>query len=152
MEQPQKILVCLDLSEYSAEVLDYAVMLKKTMQCQLIALNVINKREVESLKAANYYLPDSIDIDKYVEKVQLSRKQAIKELVESTKVKGLLEMPVIVCVGQPAEEIMESIRREGADLVVMGHKGRSNIAEALFGSTAEKVFKHAKVPVLIVRS
>ncbi|MBU7031468.1 MAG: universal stress protein, partial [Theionarchaea archaeon] len=38
------------------------------------------------------------------------------------------------------------------DLVVVGTLGRSGISHLLLGSVAEKVVRHAPVPVLVVKS
>ena len=38
----------------------------------------------------------------------------------------------------------------GAELIVMGSRGRSGLAHALLGSVAERVVQHSLCPVLIV--
>ena len=52
-------------------------------------------------------------------------------------------------VGDAAQCILEAAR--GADSIVMSTHGRSGLTHLLIGSVAEKVVRHAKVPVLTIR-
>jgi nucleotide-binding universal stress UspA family protein len=54
-----------------------------------------------------------------------------------------------VAVGDPHDEILRALR--GVDLVVMGTQGLTGLPHLLVGSVAEKVMRHARVPVLTVR-
>jgi nucleotide-binding universal stress UspA family protein len=49
------------------------------------------------------------------------------------------------------EEIVAAAEDGGADLIVMGTHGRDGVVRALMGSVAERVARHADVPVLLVR-
>jgi nucleotide-binding universal stress UspA family protein len=53
--------------------------------------------------------------------------------------------------GNPAATIIETAESGGYDLVVVGVRGRHAIARFLFGSTADRVARHATTPVLVVR-
>lgn len=57
----------------------------------------------------------------------------------------------VVTVGAPATEIAVWADRSGAELVVMGRCARRPLREALLGSTAERVVRRARVPVLVVQ-
>jgi nucleotide-binding universal stress UspA family protein len=53
--------------------------------------------------------------------------------------------------GHPSEEILAAARTHQADLIVLGHSGRSDTWGRFPGTTAEKVSRHAECSVLIVR-
>jgi nucleotide-binding universal stress UspA family protein len=53
--------------------------------------------------------------------------------------------------GKPADVIVEMAEKNGADLIVMGSLGMSAIERVLIGSVSDRVMRHAKCPVLLVR-
>jgi len=50
------------------------------------------------------------------------------------------------------EGIMEYTEKYQADLVVMGSHGATGLQEFLIGSNTEKVVRHSKVPVLVIKT
>ena len=50
--------------------------------------------------------------------------------------------------GRPVEEILNYVKRQRIDLVVMGTHGRGPITHVLLGSVAERVVRHGTVPVI----
>ncbi|HEV3214543.1 MAG TPA: universal stress protein [Vicinamibacterales bacterium] len=57
-----------------------------------------------------------------------------------------------VLVGHPADQILKAAARYGANMIVVGHRGRSAIRDWVSGSTSRRVFTHATCPVLVVRA
>jgi nucleotide-binding universal stress UspA family protein len=53
-------------------------------------------------------------------------------------------------VGPPAGCIADYAKDVGADLIVLGTKGRSNLANVLVGSVANRLPQQAKLPVLLI--
>jgi nucleotide-binding universal stress UspA family protein len=53
--------------------------------------------------------------------------------------------------GYAAREIVDDAKEVDADVIVMGSRGRSDIAGLLLGSTAHKVIHLSDRPVLVVR-
>ena len=53
--------------------------------------------------------------------------------------------------GDPAEQILDLARLRGADLVVVGSRGRGAIAETLLGSVSGAIVHGADRPVLVAR-
>ena len=64
---------------------------------------------------------------------------------------GLAAVPVELqeAVGQPAQVLVE--RSRGADLLVVGHRGRGGFASVLLGSVGLQCVLHAECPVAVVR-
>jgi nucleotide-binding universal stress UspA family protein len=64
-------------------------------------------------------------------------------------VRGLTLVATAVT-GDPHQRIIEAARK--AEVIVMGTHGLSGVAHLLIGSVAEKVVRHAPVPVVTVRA
>ena len=52
--------------------------------------------------------------------------------------------------GKPADEILEYSKKNQIDLIIISTHGSSGIARWAFGSVADKVARHATVPVLLI--
>lgn len=53
--------------------------------------------------------------------------------------------------GMPRGAIIDVAKEVGADMIVMGTHGRTGLGHVLFGSVAEHVVRHSRIPVLTVR-
>ncbi|KUO41739.1 MAG: hypothetical protein APZ16_03825 [Candidatus Hadarchaeum yellowstonense] len=58
---------------------------------------------------------------------------------------------MLVKFANPAETILKVAEEKGSDIIVIGNRGTGEIEEFSLGSIAEKVSKHAKCSVLIVK-
>lgn len=152
MVRINRILACVDLSDYSQRTMEYAVVMARGLMAEILVLNVINIREVDAIRMAAGHYPEHINIDRFVEKTEEDRFNRIQTLIsehfspDSSKITSLVE------IGVPFKTILEVIDREKIDVVVQGSKGRGNAAGTLFGSHAEKVFRHSPVPVFSIRN
>jgi nucleotide-binding universal stress UspA family protein len=62
-----------------------------------------------------------------------------------------VDLETRVLVGHAAEQILRLAADTQAELIVVGHRGRSSIRRWLFGSTSRRVVAHAGCSVLVVR-
>ena len=158
MKAIQKILVGCDFSKYSKNTLGYAATLAEKFQAELIIVNVINKKDIDTiLKVAEGQFDRNIEkyVEKsakeYAERVKKERTRQMEKLIDEIGCTGL-KIQKMFRIGVPFQELIGAIEDEGADLMVMGQKGRSDLAGVIFGSNAEKVFRRCPVPLLSVRA
>ena len=64
---------------------------------------------------------------------------------------GLRNVEAGIDVGDPARVIVERAKRDGVDLIVIGSRGRSDIAALLLGSVSHKVANLAPCSCITVR-
>jgi nucleotide-binding universal stress UspA family protein len=58
---------------------------------------------------------------------------------------------ILVVRGNPVEKIVSAAEETGCDLVVMGSRGVGSLADAMLGSTAQRVIRRSSKPVLVIR-
>lgn len=140
----KKILCPLDFSEFTDEIVNYAVNIAGKYGAELHFLHIVPN--------LNYFTPyesfltpeNLIAIEKNIEaEVDKDFEKIIKKV----------DMPVkkIVKNGAPFVEIIDYVKAESIDLVIMGTHGRSGIEHILIGSVAEKVVRKSPCPVLTIR-
>lgn len=155
MSKIKKILACVDLSQYSLMTLEYAVDHAKGSQAQIIIFNVINQRDINGIDMVgsyfSSYFSDGINVEDYVKEVKKERRGKMKALIKENFFDEKSMMSIKIGTGIPFECILKEIETEDINLVVMANQGRGNISRVLFGSTAEKVFRHSPVSVVSVR-
>jgi len=149
MENIKRIMVAFDLSEYSKKALKYACKLAENFKAELIVANVIHQRDVEAVRMVE--LASTVfTSNEYIETQKKDRSREIEEVINKFSC-GNLSVKKVFPVGVPFRELINVLQDKGADLLVMGPKGRGNLKGILFGSTAEKMFRHCPVPLLSVR-
>lgn len=60
------------------------------------------------------------------------------------------KMSTVIAQGDPGEQILATVEEKDVDLIVMSSHGRGAIGRFVSGSVADRVVRHAPVPVMIV--
>jgi nucleotide-binding universal stress UspA family protein len=140
------ILYATDFSESSIPACDHARRLSELTGAKLHILHVIGELSDQQRSMIHHEFFKTFE--KEVER------QAIRdmELFCSEHFQGVDNLKCETLIGNPFQEIMRTAEKVGADLIVMGTHGRTGIEHVLVGSTAERVVRNSKIPVLTVRS
>jgi len=150
MSGMKKILAAVDFSDYSLAVLKQAAELARGLVSELIVVNVINQRDVDAVRMIESLEPEKITVDSYIQTRKEERQSRLETLLHQSGCEDL-HQKVVFRVGVPFEEIIATAKEEQADLVIMGPKGQTNLSGVLFGTTAEKVFRHCPVNLMSIR-
>jgi nucleotide-binding universal stress UspA family protein len=138
----EKIMIATDGSRQVGKAIEAGIELAKLTGAKLYAVYVI---------AQAGYSPRDFGWEDSLRKfLEAEARKAVTFVEETGKASGIRVEPVIL-EGHPAHKILEFAEQEGMDLIVMGTLGRSGLERFLMGSIAEKVVKHSKIPVMVVK-
>jgi len=139
-----EILVPIDFSPCSVNALRVAVGMASP-EGDLTLLHVVDEEFIQAAVAAGMGSTDDLRA-RLKEQAEASFANVL-EGIETANV----DVEKMIVVGLPFVEILKIARDLDLPLIVMGTRGQSTSAEELlFGSTAEKVLRGTRVPVLCV--
>ncbi len=134
------ILVPHDFSSQATVALKTAANLAKEHRGKLTVLHVL----------APFYMPGEVPFAMPAPGDLIPEyRQFLERLVARVLRSGGPPVTVRVDIGDASQRIIDAARR--ADSVVMATSGRTGLSHFLIGSVAERVVRHATVPVLTLR-
>lgn len=135
----RRILVALDGSPFSGEILEPALELARATGARISLLEVVTRRTglVGLLRPG----------DRSAETAERSLREVRSRVPEEL---GAVDVRVVE-MGNAAAGIATETRREDIDLVAMATHGRGGLRRLLLGSVAETVVRSSHVPVLLYR-
>jgi nucleotide-binding universal stress UspA family protein len=136
----KRILVGVDGSEYSLEAVKAVAKLAADRGIKSVTLINVIPVAVSTMGPSVVAAPPE-----YVEAWEIFEKP--KALLEQAGV----EAKLLLLVGDPAYEIIQTANNEGYDLIVVGHRGLSPFQAFLLGSVSTRIVTHAPCSVLVVR-
>jgi nucleotide-binding universal stress UspA family protein len=154
-----KILVAVDEPNSGKNVFRYALDLAKAMSSSMLLMNVLNPGDKDYPDVAIYpafygYYPVSDEVFKQWQERLLEYKQHRQEMLQAlaSEAEGLgVTTELSLDVGDPGRTICAVACTWGADLIIVGRRGRSGVNELLLGSVSNYVMHHAPCSVLTVQ-
>ncbi len=144
MKEFKRILFPVDLSDVSANIAPWVLMVAKKFDAEIHLLFVA--RSLDHFVGV-YVTPT------YIQSFENEViKGAEKKIDEFTKAyfEGYPSCKSKVVLGDAAEDILKYIESEKIDLVIIGTHGRKGLERVFFGSVADRVIKMSQVPVLSI--
>jgi len=142
----KRLLIPLDGSELAEVALPYSEELAGKLDSKVILINVRAPGED----------PDNPEHRLYLSKMAATIEQNIRKSDDiPPRLKIKVESAIIGSSGlltHAAEEIVDYAEKENISLIVMATHGRTGIKRWALGSTADKVIRAAKCPVLLIRA
>lgn len=141
----EKILFATDFSENSEHAFEYAISLARQFNAKLYLVHVIN----EPVDLRGFYVPH-ISFEKLEKEIEEGAEKMMQKFCQA-KMADFANYESLIIAGIPYEEILKKAEADNISLIVLGTQGRKGLDHFLFGSTAERVVRSAKCPVMTVR-
>jgi len=164
----KRILYATDLSENARYAMAYAVSMANAYCAQIVILHVID----ETPDFVDTHVIGYIGADEWEEikkrNIDEAREVLIGKKRDNTMIHEVLDRfcenlrpgtddheaamdETVVKRGNPVAQILATAQEKHCDLIVMGTHGRGALVDTMMGSTASRVLRRSKIPVLAVR-
>jgi nucleotide-binding universal stress UspA family protein len=136
----RKILLAIDGSENAKSAACSGIEIAKSTGAEVYAVYVAG------ISCCSPIMPESYDWE-----IGKEGSEAVAEIEEMGKEARVPVNPVLLQ-GYPAQEILNFAEQNDIDMIVMGTQGKTGVDRFLLGGVTEKIVRHAKAEVLVVRA
>jgi len=147
----KKILIPIDGSEYSQRALVAGNAIAEAFQSDLILMHVVNMDTLGMIGDTGFYKEKGITYFDVHEDLRHKAESLLSNARESLG-ENAVRTTTVVAEGYPPSVIIDYVKDNNIDLVVIGSRGMASAAhKLLLGSVASKVIHSVDVPVMVVK-
>lgn len=141
-----KIMIAVDGSSSSEPVVEFVTRMRWPAGSRVLVMSIANAAATMvgapfEASAASAEI-EALDIREHEELVSRAA-QALAEVGIACETK--------VAVGEPSSALLQAVKDEGVDLLVMGSHGRTGLTKLLLGSVSAHLVGHSPCSVLVVK-
>jgi nucleotide-binding universal stress UspA family protein len=136
----QRVLIAYDGSPSAERAFRFALGLVKPFAADVVLLSVVQPPEPAEM----------VETSAWLDAANEHYARDFAKLQEAARAAGIT-LTTKVATGHPAEQIIHEAAEQKADLIVMGHRGKSVFQRWLLGSVSKRVLSYSPCAVLIVR-
>ncbi len=136
------VLIGYDGSAHGKKALEYGIDFAMHAGAELTIVTVFPK------------VPDYVSSpqrEQVVAQMTAEAQRMVDMAAEQARACNVEQVGASVLEGSPAESLLSLAEARRCDCIVVGARGRSEMAGLLLGSVAERLAHYAKVPVLIIK-
>jgi nucleotide-binding universal stress UspA family protein len=153
----KKILIAVDDTKSSkAAVSECTGALCRSVKPENVTVLYVEKFEGRSLidemlgDAEMSTLKEMLEGTEYKQNLDAKASAVLDHYKKHLESNGVSGVKTLIKTGHPAEEILSAAKEEGADMIIVGSRGKRT-THRFMGSVSREVANNAEVPVLIAR-
>lgn len=152
----KKILVAVDDSKGSQAAIEAVARLFSCARPETVVLLYVEKIEGKSLMDDMLGMPELSTLKeelrgtKYQEALDRRARAVLDHYKKELLGRGVTGIKTVQKEGHPSDEILETAQEEGAELIIVGSRGK-RLHTFLMGSVSREVANQAEISVLIAR-
>ncbi len=137
------ILVPIDGSDNSYRALDAALLVSEKLGSDITVIHVMEEVPITHIGSEKM-------LNELLEAYKKENQDILLKCSEIANQKGLT-IKTFLLQGNPASAILDYIKKEKFDLVIMGSRGLGKFKELILGSVSSKIVHHSPCAVLLIR-
>jgi nucleotide-binding universal stress UspA family protein len=144
MDDIKRILVVSRSTKHCRKAVHYGISLAKQYNAKLYVMHVIH--DPFSLEGWNLPIPS---LEQEYKKLVKTTREEIDRIIKSERADGL-EVTEQIREGKPTDEIIEAVKEEKIDLIILSAHEEGRLEHLLFGRTVEELTRKMPCSILLV--